>query len=231
MTLHATLPAPTPPRYVRPRVGGLLVAFVLLILTTAAMATEEPSHRVVETFPEFEVREYAPYLVAETTVDATFDKAGNRAFGILADYIFGDNQAKQKIEMTAPVNQQPAASDRGEKIEMTAPVTQRPATGTGAERYVLSFVMPQRFTLETLPTPNDPRVTLREEPARLMAVHGYSGRWTQSNYRREESRLLDAVKAQGFEPIGAPVYARYNSPFSLPFMRRNEVMVEVSRPD
>ncbi len=195
------------------------------------MATEEPSYRVVETFPAFELREYAPYLVAETTVDAGFDKAGNRAFGILADYIFGNNQARKKIEMTAPVNQQPAGASKGEQIEMTAPVTQRPATGTGSERYVLSFVMPRRFTLATLPTPNDPRVTLREEPARLMAVRGYSGRWTRSNYRREEARLFEAVRARGFEVLGAPVYARYNSPFSLPVMRRNEVMVAVRRPE
>jgi hypothetical protein len=64
-----------------------------------------------------------------------------------------------------------------------------------------------------------------------MAVRGYSGRWTRSNYRREEARLLEAVSARGFEALGAPVYARYNSPFSLPFMRRNEVMVEVRRLD
>ena len=198
------------------------------------MAIEEPSHRIVRTYPEFELRQYAPYLVAETTVDAGFDSAGNRAFRILADYIFGNNRAEQKIQMTAPVTQQPAAEggdQKGEQIEMTAPVSQRPATGTGADRYVLSFVMPRRFTLDTLPKPNDPRVTLREESARLMAVRRYSGRWTESNYRREEAALLAAVREQGYEPVGTPVYARYNSPFSLWFTRRNEVMVEVRKAD
>ncbi|NBC12437.1 MAG: heme-binding protein [Gammaproteobacteria bacterium] len=200
------------------------------------MATEEPSHRVVETYPELELRRYAPHLVAETVVDAGFDKAGNRAFGILADYIFGKNRGETKIEMTAPVTQQPAAEGEqteGQKIEMTAPVAQRPADGgssasaVGAERYVVSFVMPQRFTMETLPEPVDPRVELRREPERLMAVRRYSGRWTKENYREEERKLLKAVRERGYEPIGAPVYARYNSPFSLWFMRRNEVMVEV----
>ncbi|MBK1633187.1 heme-binding protein [Thiohalocapsa halophila] len=203
------------------------------------MATEEPSHRVVETYPELELRRYAPHLVAETVVDAGFDKAGNRAFGILADYIFGKNRGETKIEMTAPVTQQPAGAGeasgqtQGQKIEMTAPVTQRPAdsgssaSAVGAERYVVSFVMPQRFTMETLPEPIDPRVELRREPERLMAVRRYSGRWTKENYREEERKLLEAVRERGYEPIGAPVYARYNSPFSLWFMRRNEVMVEV----
>jgi hypothetical protein len=221
---------------VRPRALATLAFFLSLNAAPAVMAIEEPSHRVVETYPEFELRRYAPHLVAETVVDAGFDKAGNRAFGILADYIFGKNRGETKIEMTAPVTQQPARGDapaQGQKIEMTAPVTQRPAdagsTGTavGAERYVVSFVMPQRFTLETLPEPIDPRVELRREPERLMAVRRYSGRWTKANYREAERKLLQAVRKHGYEPVGAPVYARYNSPFSLWFMRRNEVMMEV----
>jgi hypothetical protein len=234
MSLQLYLSKPT---NMRPRTLALL-AFLLLAgaVPTTLMATEEPSHRIVETYPEFELRRYAPYLVAETVVDAGFDTAGNRAFGILADYIFGKNRGEKKIEMTAPVTQQPAGGDgaapKGQKIEMTAPVTQQPATrtagtATGADRYVVSFVMPERFTLETLPEPIDPRIELRQEPERLMAVRRYSGRWTRDNYRDEEQKLLSAVRERGYEPVGAPVYARYNSPFSLWFMRRNEVMVEV----
>jgi hypothetical protein len=218
-------------------IAALTILLSICAAPTSLMAIEEPSHRIVETYPEFELRRYAPHLVAETVVDTGFDKAGNRAFGILADYIFGKNRGDRKIEMTAPVTQQPAGQAKGQKIEMTAPVTQRPAetvsttTATGAERYVVSFVMPKRFTLDTLPEPIDPRVTLRQEPERLMAVRRYSGRWTEDNYREEERKLLEAVRKQGLEPVGAPVYARYNSPFSLWFMRRNEVMVEVSRSD
>jgi hypothetical protein len=210
------------------------VLFVLGAVPSIVMAIEEPSHRIVASYPEFELRRYEPHLVAETTVAADFDKAGNRAFGILAGYIFGKNRSSEKIEMTAPVNQQPASAGKGEKIEMTAPVTQRAAgqgAGTDSGGYLLSFVMPRRFTLDTLPVPDDPRVILREEPERLMAVRRYSGRWTEQNYRREEARLLAAVRKQGYEPIGAPVYARYNSPFSLWFTRRNEVMVEVRKLD
>ena len=88
------------------------------------MAIEEPKYEVVKTYPDFELRRYAPYLVAETEVTGDFDEVGNRAFRILADYIFGNNRRQEKLEMTAPVNQRPAAGG-GEKIAMAAPVAQR----------------------------------------------------------------------------------------------------------
>lgn len=195
-----------------------------------AMAIEEPEYQIVRATEDFELRRYEPQLLAETDVRGGFDKVGGKAFGILADYIFGANQASEKIAMTAPVSQRPTESDgqgSGTRIEMTAPVTQR-ATETAPETYVISFAMPARFTMDTLPRPNDPRIRLREEPGRLMAARRYSGGWSETRYRTQEARLLNAVRAAGLIPIGQPVYARYNSPFSLPFMRRNEVMVEVS---
>jgi hypothetical protein len=202
------------------------IAAALLLMGAPAMAVEEPKYEVLNTYPDFELRRYAPYLVAETEVTGDFDGVGSQAFRILAGYIFGNNRAQEKMEMTAPVNQRLAAGE-GEKLEMTAPVTQRPKGGAGANTFVLSFVMPSRYTLDTLPEPLDQRVRLREEPAKLMAVHGYTGTWSQSNYREHESLLLAAVGRAGLRPISAPVYARYNSPFSLWFLRRNEVMVEI----
>ncbi|NEX19599.1 heme-binding protein [Thiorhodococcus mannitoliphagus] len=186
--------------------------------------SKEPSFEVVHTYPMFELRRYEAYLVATTEVTGDFDKVGNEAFRVLADYIFGNNQSKTKMAMTAPVNQQPA---EGEKIEMTAPVTQRPS-GPHEDRYLLSFVMPSGYRLDTLPTPNNPRVTLHEEPARLMAVRRYSGRWTYSNYEDNRRILLMAVEEAKLKAIGDPVYARYNPPFTPWFLRRNEVMVEIA---
>lgn len=219
----------------------LLTAATLLLAHVPAMATEEPDYRVLRESEAFELRHYAPYLVAETTVEGGFDEAGSRAFGILASYIFGDNRQKQKLEMTAPVNQRPAEAQGGsERIEMTAPVAQRRADARAGEglrsaadgdRHVLSFVMPERFTLETLPVPSDPRVTLRRVPARLVAARRYSGRWTEANYRRNERALLEALREAGLTPVGTPVYARYNAPFSLWPLRRNEVLIEVAPPD
>ncbi|MCF7985420.1 MAG: heme-binding protein [Thiohalocapsa sp.] len=199
------------------------------------MAIEEPAFEVIETYPAFELRRYAPYLVAETEVTGNFGNAGNRGFRRLAGYIFGDNRGERKIEMTAPVNQRPA-DKQGQVIDMTAPVTQRPRADAepndapdDAERFVISFVMPEQFTLETLPRPTDPTITFREVPERLMAVRRYSGTWSERNYRENERALLSALPAAGLSAVSEPVYARYNSPFSLWFLRRNEVMVEVER--
>lgn len=207
---------------------AVLAGTLSLLAGANAMAIEEPKYELVKSYPEFELRHYEPFLVAETDVDGDFDEAGNQAFRILAAYIFGENKSQAKMEMTAPVNQRPA-TEEGEKMAMTAPVTQRPKGSDGSETFVLSFVMPSGYSLESLPVPLDPQVRLREEPAKLMAVRSYSGRWTESNYRDNESLLLAAVEKAGLEPVAAPVYARYNSPFSLPFMRRNETMVEVRR--
>lgn len=205
------------------------IGAVLLLPGGNAMALEEPKYEVVETHPGFELRHYAPYLVAETEVKGAFDEVGSAAFRTLAGYIFGDNRRQEKMEMTAPVNQRPVSGD-GEKIEMTAPVVQRPRSATEGDAYVLSFVMPSGYTMETLPEPTDPRVRIRQEPAKWMAARRYSGRWTEANYREHETALLRSVGEAGLTPISAPVYARYNSPFSPWFLRRNEVMVEVEAP-
>ncbi len=202
------------------------VGAVLLLAGANAVAIEEPKYQVVKAYPDFELRRYAPYLVAETEVTGDFDEVGSQAFRILALYIFGNNRAQEDMEMAAPVNQRRSARN-GQKMEMTAPVTQRPKGDAGTGTFVLSFVMPSRYTLDTLPEPLDPRVRLGEEPAKLMAVHRYRGRWTQSNYREHERLLQAAVRKAGLTSVGAPIYARYNSPFSLWFLRRNEVMVEV----
>ncbi len=200
-------------------------AIVLLLAGGVAIATEEPRYEVVQQFEAFELRRYAPQLLAETEVTGDFDGVGNQAFRILADFIFGNNRRQEKIPMTAPVGQQPVA---GEKIAMTAPVTQTPKVGGGYGTYVFSFVMPTRYTRETLPQPLDPRVRIREAPAKLVAARRYSGTWSEVRYREQEGILLQAVAEEGFITLGAPVYARYNSPFSLWFLRRNEVLIEVA---
>jgi hypothetical protein len=143
----------------------------------------------------------------------------------LFKYISGDNLKKTEIPMTAPVNQSPA-SDSGEKIEMTAPVEQAPH-GKNAYTYVFSFVMPSKYTIDTLPSPADPRVKLRQIKSRLLAALTYSGTWSEKRYRQHEAALLEAVKKAGFVTVGEPIFARYNSPFTLWFLRRNEVLVEV----
>jgi hypothetical protein len=190
------------------------------------LAIEEPTYELVSSYPEFELRRYSPHLVAEMEVSGDFDAVGSTAFRVLADYIFGNNRVSERIEMTAPVTQR---ASEGETIGMTAPVTQRSAEG--GDRYIVSFVMPARFNLDTLPEPVDGRIRIREEAGRLMAARRYSGRWTRANYDENLKALGEGLARADLRPIGAPVYARYNSPFSLWFLRRNEVLIEVQAPE
>ena len=202
----------------------LLSASVLFLMQAPAMAIEEPSYQVIDTYEDFEIRRYDSYLVAEVDVDGGFDDAGNSAFRILAGYIFGDNQAAQKMEMTAPVETR--SSGKGEKMAMTAPVTATDGDDEGQTTF--AFVMERKYTLDTLPVPNDERIRIREVPEKVVAVRRYSGRWTQAKYMENEEILRAALAEAGITITSDPVLARYNSPFSLPIMRRNEVMFEVA---
>jgi len=191
----------------------LLAACLLLLAWNSAMAIDEPRYTVVRAYETFEVRRYDAYLVAETTVRAAADEAGNQGFRALAGYIFGGNKGARKIEMTAPVAQAPT------KIAMTAPVTQSASSGA----YVIQFAMPAEWTLETLPEPLDSSVTLRAIPARTLAVIGYSGIWSQSRYEEHLKKLQDAVAQAGLRWHGEPVWARFDPPWTLWFLRRNEI--------
>ena len=128
------------------------------------------------------------------------------------------------MAMTAPVESRSA--DTSEKMAMTAPVT---AVSSDEGMTTFAFVMERKYSMETLPVPNDDRVRIREMPERVMAVRRYSGRWTEKRYEQQLESLRTALSASGIETVGEPVLARYNSPFSLPILRRNEVMLEVSR--
>ena len=195
-----------------------LVAFATLALSGTVSAIEEAAYRVVRSEAPFAIRDYEPQIVAETRVAGDFKQAGDDAFRPLFRYISGANQAGEEIAMTAPV-----AQSQGEKIAMTAPVGQR-ASG---DEWVVSFMMPATYTMETIPRPTDPRVNIRAVPPQRMAVIRYSGRWTQEGYQQHLEQLQAWMAEQELEAVGEPVWARYNSPFSLWFMRRNEILIPV----
>ncbi|MEJ2492594.1 MAG: heme-binding protein [Desulfuromonadales bacterium] len=184
------------------------------------MAYEEPKYQVIEIFADFELRQYEPYVVAETFVTGEFSDVGSPAFRRLFAYISEDDRPQGKIAMTTPVIQQPASP-------VAASGNQEDSDSKEAKSYRFAFVMPEDYTLESLPLPENTAVTLREVPARLMAVRRYSGTWSEARYRQNEKRLLDAIRAQGLDRVGEPLFARYNAPFSLWFLRRNEVLVEI----
>ena len=190
-----------------------------------AQAIDEPAYSVVQTTDVFEVRQYAPYLVAEVLVPGPANEAGSQGFNLLGGYIFGKNKGERKLEMTAPVTQQAAPTAAPPvKLEMTAPVTQAAAPGG----FVVQFVMPKGYTLATLPEPLDARVKLRGVPGGRVAVIRFSGSWSQSLYDEKLQTLRSALAAAGMATVGEPVSSRYNSPFSLPFLRRNEIWLNLA---
>ena len=202
--------------------GAVLAGAVTLGLRAGeAMAIEEPNYTVIEQAEDFELRQYEPYSVAQTLVEGDFSEVGNEGFRRLAGYIFGKNRKEESIDMTAPVNQEPSS----EKIAMTAPVNQQVEDG----KWRITFTMPAEYTLETLPTPLDDRVTLKREPGRLIAAIRYSGTWSKDRYEEKQHRLRSLLEERGLKAVGKPVFARYNSPFSLWFLRRNEVLIPVER--
>ena len=196
----------------------LLLLTLTLTLTTVPVfshAIEEPRYEVIRQFDNVELRQYAPYVVAEVVLDATAEDAGSRAFPILAGYIFGKNKGDKQFAMSAAVTQTVAPV----KMEMTAPVTQ--AAVPGGMR--VQFVLPEGVTLESAPEPLDPRVQLRLVPASPWATIRYSGTWSQANYDEHLGKLQAALAAAGVATQGQPVLARYNNPMTPWFMRRNEI--------
>ena len=180
---------------------------------------EQAKYTVVASYNDIELRDYAPMIVAEAEVSGERAQAINQGFRIIADYIFGNNAATQKVAMTAPVTQQPS-----KKIAMTAPVMQQ-ASGAA---WTVRFVMPASSTLETLPKPNNPAVTLKEVKGKRFAVIRFSGGSGEDNLKQHTHALLDFLSAQQLPPLSEPTYAFFNPPWTLPFLRRNEVMVEIA---
>lgn len=196
-----------------------LVMMVMLLTGVQAVAIEEAPYKVVQASGNFEVRDYESHILAETLVDGTLEDAGNKAFRRLFNYISGANHTRSSIAMTAPVSQESS----GQKISMTAPVSQQVSAG----KWAVSFMMPASYTLATSPVPDDSSITLRQVPARRIAAIRYSGTWSEKNYLENKERLENWIRENGFEISGEPVWARYNPPFTLWFLRRNEILIPV----
>ena len=182
--------------------------------------TEKQAYDVVRSYGEFELRRYAPHVVAEVTVRAPFEAAGTIAFRTLLGYISGQNRSATKVAMTAPVLQQPS-----ERIAMTAPVQQRE---TAEGEYAVAFVLPASLTLESAPVPTSPDVRLVQRPGPLAAARRYRGGWSRAAYERHREELDRAVRAAGLVPVGVATWARFDPPFMPSFLRRNEVVLEVN---
>jgi len=182
------------------------------------MAIEQPKYKVIKKDGPVELRRYEPYIIAQVKTDSgRFNDAANEGFRILAGYIFGGNKSRSKISMAAPVG-----VSRSEKIAMAAPVT---IAGEG--EYTVSFVMPRKYTLDTLPLPDDKRIRFKKVPASTFAVIRFSGRFKGKRFEEKKKELAAWAKSKKMRTDGEYTAAGYDPPWIPWFLKRNEVMVRV----
>ena len=207
-------------------ISRILILLTSILIASTVMATEEPKFTVIEKSEPFELRAYAPQLVAEVKVEGDLDVASSQGFRLIAAFIFGQNQVSEKISMTVPVGIETAQST---KIAMTVPVGIEASQGSakGVNQWVFSFIMPSEYTMATLPKPLNPLVTIRELPAQRRAAITFSGFYNEAKVLEKTKVLEEWIKSKQWQAIGSPQFARYNPPWSIPFMRRNEILITV----
>jgi effector-binding domain-containing protein len=200
------------------------VGLGVLVLAAGAFSqmrrVEEPKYVSVEESGAFELRDYPALLVAEATVKGEREVAINQGFRVIADYIFGNNIAAEKVAMTAPVTQQAS-----ETVAMTAPVTQQAA----GDAWTVRFIMPSKYTLETLPKPKNAEVTLKQIDGQRVLALRFSGSTDEQSLKQKTKELTAEITKRGLSPLADATYAFYDPPWTLPFLRRNEVMIAVAK--
>lgn len=200
-------------------VAGTAAAINLVRWQLQRFTVAQPQYEVLEHEGTFELRRYPELVVAQTRVEADFDEALDEGFSRLAGFIFGKNTSKERVSMTSPVVSQ------AEKLAMTSPVTTQEERGEG---YTVSFMMPPERTVEDLPMPDDDRVVVRVQPARTVATLCFRGRYDAKHVERAKNHLMNGVVSRGLQLRGQPAFAGYDGPSTLPFLRRNEIWVEVA---
>ena len=191
---------------------------LFLIGAPLAMAIEEPSYRVTEKAEPFEIREYSPLIVAQVEVTGDLSEASSAGFRLIANYIFGNNIAVRDGGLTT-------AEPAPEKIAMTVPVI---AEGKGDQKtWLIQFVMPKQYTMDTLPKPNNPQVKLMPIGPQKLAVIRFTGFVGDDKVQEKTAELMAWIKSRNALPLGNPRLARYNPPWSIPWMRRNEILIPI----
>jgi hypothetical protein len=205
--------------------GAIVVGLLLWTLGSYAViwSIEEPAYTVLEKKDGYEIREYSTYILAETIVTGEYDKATNQGFRIIADYIFGNNTTKESIAMTAPVLES-QTKDTSEQIAMTVPVLEKTS---GTTSRTIAFVLPSKYTLATLPRPNNDAVTLTKVPIRKVAVLSFTWYPTSSRVEAKKELLRQYLSRDTKVATGEIETARYNPPLSMPLTLRNEIIIPI----
>ena len=204
----------------------MITSIIALVLIVGVLAgpvmsdVEKPDYKVIQSEQNIEIRKYEPMIIAEVEVDGNREDAIRDGFRLLADYIFGNNTVEKSISMTTPVQQK-----KNQKIAMTAPVQQQ----SMGKSWRMSFVMPSKYSMDSLPVPNNNRVRLKEILAKKFVVIEFSGSNSTENVKEHENQLINYIEDNQIKIIDSPKYAFYNAPWTLPFLRRNEVMIEINK--
>jgi DNA gyrase inhibitor GyrI len=201
---------------------------LITVLTTLFLAgcsafgirsADEPSYQVLNDYGHIQIRQYPALVVAQTEVTADYKNSSSKGFQRLAGYIFGDNKKQQKMEMTVPVIQEQEA----EAMAMTAPVIQQ-KSGTV---WLMAFVLPPNYSVATAPVPMDTAVIIKEIPGKKVAVLRYSGSLSEQGIEEKSEQLQNWLSEQGYKAISPSRSAAYDPPWTLPFLRRNEVHIDI----
>ena len=206
-----------------PTMKSSIFLTLFLVFLNSSMAADEPEFNLAFKDNNLEIREYEPKVIAQISVIGDFDEASSKGFKVLANYIFGNNNGaggSLKIDMTAPVVMQPLS----ELIDMTAPVI----TEGENTKWKVSFIMPKEYTLNTLPKPNDKNIKIFSLPAEKYAVIVFSGLVRELSYNKQARLLHNFIKNKNLTTLGPLQIARYNPPWTLPFFRRNELMIRIN---
>lgn len=195
-----------------------VVAAGFVFRRTLLPKVEEPRYDLEESRDGFEIRRYAPRILAETVVEGGFRRSLGDGFRRLARYIFGSNRAHREIAMTAPVGYRCE-----ERIDKTVPL----GFADSAAHHVVSFTMPAKYSMETLPSPMDERIRLRSVPERRVAALCFSGRANERVADSKRQELFDRLAQRGLLPESEPVLAQYDPPWIPSFLRRNEILVDI----
>ena len=180
---------------------------------------EVPAYKILKKEQNIEIRQYPPLIIAEVKTAGSRQASISDGFRILADFIFGNNEGEKQLSMNGPITQQ-----EGIKIAMTAPVQQE-QTDT---EWAISFIMPSKFSIDTIPNPINDRIKIIQIPSKRYAVVTFSGRSTEENLTTHTNELEKYINGSNYSKAGNAKYAFYNPPWTLPFLRRNEVQFELT---
>lgn len=190
----------------------VIVLFILFLLigwqlwSVFLSNSQEPVYKVLQKNNEYEIRKYDPYIIAQVSFQGSYQMVTNKGFKVLANYIFGDNEKNVKMPMTAPVFVEKNEKDNG---------------------YTVTFVMPNSYNKKTLPKPNDSRIKITAKPSNKLAVYSFSWYPSAKRVEQKKQKFMMLLKRDGIKAESSVLLARYNPPFILPFLMRNELLVTI----